>query len=150
MPHAPLSSVPQMLLRVASSINEDTTLPLRVPILTVGFLRRLGRQCDHSTKPLGRFLLLVTCSRLVDEIIRILLPREIQKLRAELERLQMAKEEAVVNQEWQQAVALRDQSHLLKDRLRQMGQVNAIDVQPEHVVQAIGRLGFNEVIDLTR
>jgi hypothetical protein len=149
MQHAPLLSVPRMLLRVASSINEDTTLPLRVPDLTISFLRRLCSQCDHSTKPLGRFLLLVPCSRLVDEIIRILLPKELQDLRAELERLQVTKEEAVANQEWQRAAALRDQADLLKDRLRQMGQVNAIDVQPDHVVQAIANLGFNEAIDLT-
>jgi hypothetical protein len=138
-----------MLLQVASSISEDTTLPLRVPDLTISFLRRLGSQCDHSTKPLGRFLLLVRCSRLVDEIIRILLPKEFQDLRAELERLQMTKEEAVANQEWQRAVALRDQTDLLRDQLRQMGQLNALDVQPEHVVQAIANLGFNEAIDLT-
>jgi len=139
-----------MLLRVASSINEDTTLPLRVPVLTISFLRRLGSQCDHSTKPLGRFLLLVPCSRLVDEISRILLPREFQELRAELERLQVLKEEAVANQEWQRAGALRDQTDALKDRLRQLGEGNAIDVQPNHVLQAIGNLGFNEAIDLTR
>jgi hypothetical protein len=138
-----------MLLRVASSINEDTTLPLRVSVLTVSFLQRLSRQCDHSTKPLGRFLLLIPCSRMVDEIIRIVLPGEFQELRAESERLQVLKEEAVANQEWQRAAALRDQTDSLKSRLRQIGQGNAIDVQPEHVLQAIANLGFNDALDLT-
>jgi hypothetical protein len=149
MRHAPLSSVPQKLLRVASTINEDATLPLRVPVLTISFLRRLSSLCDHSAKPLGRFLLQVRCSHLVDEIIRILLPREFQELRAELERLQVKKEESVANQEWPRAIALRDQTDLLKNRLCQMGQANAIDVQPDHIVQAIANLGFNEAIDLT-
>jgi hypothetical protein len=146
MQHAPLFSVPRMLLRVASSINEDTTLPLRVPVLTISFLRRLGSQCDHSTKPLGRFLLLVPCSRLVDELARILLPGEFQELRAELKRLQVLKEDAIANEEWQQAVALRDQTDSLKDRLFQ---VEEIEVQPDHIVQAISNLGFNDAIDLT-
>jgi hypothetical protein len=137
-----------MLLRLASSLNDDATLPLRVTVATSEFLHRLGRQCDHSTKPLGRFLLLVSRSRLSDEIVRILLPREFQELHAELERLQIAKEVAVANQEWDRAVALRDQGVVLKDRLRQLGPDTAIEVQPEHVLQAIANLGFNEAVDL--
>src|SRR4051812_33047138 len=115
--HVPLHSVPRMLLRVASSINEDATFPLRVPIATISFLHSLGSQCNHSAKPLGRFLLLISCSRLSEEIFRILLPHEIQELRAELERLRIAKESAVANQEWHLAITLRDQQASLKDRL---------------------------------
>jgi UvrB/uvrC motif. len=138
-----------MLLQVASSINEDTTQPLRVPVLTIRFLHLLGRQCDHSTKPLGRFLLLIPHSRLVDEIGRLLLPSEFWESRAERERLQRLKEEAVANQEWERAAAIRDQGYSLLDRLRQMSEGNTIDVQPDHILQAIANLGFDGEIDLT-
>ena len=147
--HAPLYSVPPKLLRAASLIIEDSTLPLRVPIATNDFLHRLGRQCDHSTKPLGRFLLLVSSSRLSEEIIRILLPREFQELRTETQRLQLEKQDAFANQEWHRAATLRDQTDLLKDQLRQMGRDVVIEVQPDHVLQAIANLGFNETIDLS-
>ena len=87
-------------------------------------------------------------SHLVEEIIRILLPKELQEVRAEIERLQVLKENAVANQEWEQAVALRDEADALKKRLHLMGQDNAIHVQSDHVVQAIVNLGFNETINL--
>lgn len=147
--HAGLHFVPQMLLQVASSINKDTMLPLHVPVATIYFLRRLGSRCDHSTKPLGRFLLLVPSSGLVDEIIRILLPEEFHELRAELKHLQLTKEQAIANQQRQRARILRDQTNELKDRLQRMGQGDTIDVQPGHVLQAIANLGFNDAIDLT-
>ncbi len=149
MQDVPLPTVPRMLLRVASAINEDATLPLHVPARTVNFLHQLGSHCDYSTKPLGWFLLLVRWSSLVDELVSILLPKEFRELRAELERLQLSKEDAVANQEWQRAITLRDQSHLLKDRLLRLGQGKATEVQPEHVVQAIANLGYKEAIDLT-
>jgi len=37
---------------------------------------------------------------LVDEIIRILLPKEIQELRAEIDRLQVLMEETIAHEEW--------------------------------------------------
>lgn len=148
MQHASLSSVPRMLLRVASSINDDAFIPLRVPAPTIAFLHRLGKQCDHSTKPLGRFLLLVPCSQLVNQIIRSMLPGEFQELRAELECLHQAKEDAVAKQEWKQAAVLRDQMDSLKDRLRQMCQDVVIDIQPDHVLGAISNLGFDQTVEL--
>src|SRR5271168_5412290 len=84
MQGAPLTSVLRMLLRVATSINEDPCLPVRVPDSTIAFLHRLGEHCDHSTKPLGRFLALFSRSQLGDEIIRSLLPAEFRGLREEL------------------------------------------------------------------
>jgi hypothetical protein len=138
-----------MLLRVASSINGDSSSPLRVPTPTIDFLRRLGEQCDHSTKPLGRFLLGVPTARLTAEIVRGLLPKDFHELRSELEELERAKEGAVAQGEWQQAAGLRDQSDALKARLREMYQGVVVDVHPEHILQALANLGFDQAIDLT-
>src|SRR5579872_4061627 len=110
MQHAPLYSVPRMLLQVASSINDDTSLPLRVPDSTINFLHELGKQCNHSTKPLGRFLLTVRCSQLADQVIRLVLPEEFFKLRMELQDVQCTKEEAVAQYDWKRAAALRDRA----------------------------------------
>ncbi|MEX0710842.1 MAG: hypothetical protein WD278_00745 [Pirellulales bacterium] len=141
MQHALLPSVPKKLLGIASSINNDASIPLRVPEATTGFLHRLGKQCDHSTKPLGRFLLLVPTSQLVDQIIHTVLPADFNAIRDELERLQYEKEHAVANQDWEHAVVLRDRADPLKDRLRQLCR-DALEVKPDHVLLAIRNLGF--------
>ncbi len=150
MKHAWLRSVPAMLIEAASAINDDDLLPLRVPASTFAFLYRLGKQCDHSTKPLARFLLRVHRSQLVEEIIRGLLPAEhssaLGALRAELEPLQREKEEAVANQDWEHARAVRDKTEPLKDRIRQKCKEAFIPVQPDDRLQAISRLGFDQPI----
>jgi hypothetical protein len=145
--HVPLPSVPKMLLRVASSINDDELVPLHVPPATFLFLHRLGRQCDDSAKPLGRFLVSIHSRQLAEEIVRNVLPPEYSTLRDELDRCQHEKEIAVANQEWERAAALRDETDSLKDRLRQRAH-DIIDVQPDHVLEAISKLGFNQPIVL--
>ncbi len=134
-----------MLLQCAASINDDPLIPLRVAPPTLAFLQRLGEQCDDSTKPLGRFLLLVRPAQLVDEILGRLLPAELKRILAEIEELECQKEKAVADQEWDQAMVLRDQQRLLKDRLPQVGQ-NVIDVQPDDVLQAIYSLRYDQPI----
>jgi hypothetical protein len=148
MQHATLSTPPRTLLRVASSINDDALLPLRVPAPTIAFLHLLGKQCEHSTKPLGSFLLRVQSSQLADEIIRIVSPAELQTLRAEIKCLERAQEKVAADQEWNQAADLRDQVRPLKDRLRLKCQNVVIDVQPDHILRAIASLGFDQLMDL--
>ncbi len=139
----PLPSVPKMLLRAASKIQDDDLLQLQVPASMFLFLHQLGKQCDHSTKPLGRFLTSISSEQLADEITRDLLPAEFKYARNELERLQYAREVAIVNQDWEHAVALRDQAVLLKDRVRQACP-DAIEIRPENILQAVARLGYDQ------
>ena len=117
MGHAPLPSVPKMLLRFASLINDDASIPLHLPPETIIFLHRLGTECDHSIKPLGRFLLLMRASDLVDEVVRILMPAEFCDLRNELERAQRQMEGAVASEEWERALALKARKDAIKDQL---------------------------------
>jgi hypothetical protein len=141
----PLPFVPKMLLECASSINSDPLIPLHVPPATVAFLHHLGNQCDHSTKPLGRFLAPVSRSQLAEAIIKVALPSEVTAMRAEAERLQRKKEEAIACQEWESARALRDKQYLLEAQLRELAK-NTIDVQPCHITKALSDLGFDKPI----
>jgi len=77
--------------------------------------------------------------------LRILLPAEYNAIRVELERQQREKEDAVANQEWERAVELRDETDALKAKLRQAPQ-ETIDLQPNHILQALANLGFDEPI----
>ncbi|MFL5242361.1 MAG: hypothetical protein ACJ8FY_09660 [Gemmataceae bacterium] len=134
-----------MLLKCAASINDEPLIPLRVAPPTLAFLQRLGEKCDDSTKPLSRFLLLVRPAQLVNEILGRLLPAELKRILAEIEKVKLQKEKAVADQEWDLAIVLRDQQRLLKDRLAEVGQ-NVVDVQPEEVLQAIYSLGYDQPI----
>ena len=122
-------------------------LRLQVPAPLFLFLHCLARHCDRSAKPLGKFLARISASQLADEIVRDLLPAEFSEVRSELERLQAEKEAAVANAEFQHAAALRDQTDLLKRRVQQACP-NAIDIQPDHFVQAIARLGYDQPITI--
>jgi hypothetical protein len=73
------------------------------------------------------------------------LPAELKRILADIEQLECQKEKAVADQEWDQAMVLRDQQRLLKDRLPQVGQ-NVIDIQPDDVLQAIYSLGYDQPI----
>ena len=99
----PLPSVLKMLLRAASRIQDYDLLRLQVPVPTFLFLHRLAKQCDHSAKPLGRFLALISASQLAEEVIRSLLPAEYEDIRAKMERLQCEKEVAIGHQDWEHA-----------------------------------------------
>src|SRR5258708_23835886 len=82
---------------------------------------------------------------MVDEILSRLLPAELKRILAEIDELESQKEKAVADQEWDQAMVLRDQQRLLKDRLPQVGQ-NVIDVQPDDVLPAIYSLRYDQPI----
>ena len=81
MEYEPLPSVAKMLLRAASRLQDNELLPLQVPAPTIGFLYRLAKQCDHSAKPLGRFLALISASQLAEEIVRVLVCDEFKDVR---------------------------------------------------------------------
>jgi hypothetical protein len=145
MSHVPLPSVPEKLLRCASSIHEDAFIPASVPVETFAFLHKLGTRCDHSEKPLGRFLLLVRASQLKDAVLQIVLPSGYHKLREELEGRQREKEEAVANEEYARARELRDATDAIKSRMSQFP-TSITEIKPDHVLQAIANLGFDEPI----
>lgn len=134
-----------MLLRFASLINDDTSIPLHLPPETIVFLHRLGTQCDHSIKPLGRFLLLVRASDLVDAVVRILMPAEFCDLRNELGRTQREKEGAVASEEWERARALKAKTDAINDQLLRFRAENR-EVQPAHVLKALENLGYDQPI----
>ncbi len=88
MEHVPLPSVPKRLLQAASAIQEDPTIPATVPAETFAFLHRLGTHGDHSSKPLGQFLLTTLPSQFTDSLLRVILPNDYHELRDELEERQ--------------------------------------------------------------
>lgn len=143
----PMPWVLEFLLQWASAIDSDELLPLRVPAATMDFLHRLGKQCDNWKKPLARFLTPGQRSQFVDEIVRILLPAEFATLRNELQRIQLEKEEAVANEQFDHARTLRVQQDLLKLRLRNLCS-DDLDVNPADFVLAIRNMGFDQAIDV--
>ena len=145
MEELPLRSLLKMLLQAASTIQDCDLARLHVPVATFLFLHRLARHCDHSAKPLGEFLALISASQLADEIIRGFLPAEFDDVRTELERLQGEKEAAIANQDWERARTLLDHAGSLKERVREAGP-DAIEIQPDHILQAIARLGYDQPI----
>ncbi|HUE69459.1 MAG TPA: hypothetical protein VMP01_01110 [Pirellulaceae bacterium] len=147
MADVPLHYGPKKLLNAASRLNDDPLTPLHVPPLTIAFLHKLGRHCDHSSKPLGRFLLRIGLQQLIDQIARALLPPKYWELDTEIDRLNQKKELACIEQDWARACQARDQANALKDRLRQMAE-NVIDVQPDHFVRALSDLGFDQPLPI--
>ena len=134
-----------MLLRFASSINQDDLIPLYVPETTIAFLRRLGQQCDHSSKPLGRFLLGIRSTQLADAVIAIVLPQEFNDLRVKIDHVQREKENAVASMQWESAKELKRQGNLLKDLIHERWP-KSTELEPAHITRAISHLGFQDPI----
>ncbi len=88
----------------------------------------------------------MTSSQLVEEIERILLPKEFNEIRAALERIQEKKIEAVIKRDWQSALAYRDLCNSIKQGFDECLRICAAEVKPYHILQAIANLGFSEPI----
>jgi len=145
MGHAPLPSVPKTLLRFASLVNDDASIPSHLPSETTDFLHRLGTECDHSVKPLGRFLLLMRASDLVDEVMRILTPAKFCELRKELERTRCEMEGAVASEAWERVPALKAKTDGVREQLLRFRPENR-EVRPAHVLKVLENLGYDQPI----
>ncbi len=145
MQHTRLHSTQRMLFRCAHSLHEDALIPASFPVETFQFLHRLRRQCDHSSKPLGRFLLLISQTQFEDAILRVVLSSDYNELRNELEERQREKVDAAANEDFDLAITLRDATDAIKLRLSRFA-TSTIEIQPDHVLQAIADLGFDESI----
>ena len=140
----PLTSVTKKLLEAASIVQNYDLLRLQVSAPLFLFLHRLARQCDHSAKQLGRFLALISATELAEEITRDLSPAEFKEFRTQIDRLRREQGVAIDKKDWKQAAAMSHQVASLKERVRQA--YPAIDIQADHFLQAIARLGYDQPI----
>ncbi len=143
----PLSLIPTMLLDCATSLNNDDSMPVRVPATTFAFLHQLGQECDNIEKPLARFLDRVTKSQLTESILVSVLPHEYRAIRDELDRIQLEMEECVANHDFEGAATFLKQQKVLKQKLIE-STGGPVAVETDHIRQALADLGYDRAISV--
>lgn len=128
-------------LDIAERVNKDSCIPASVPVGTIAFLHHLNNTCGGSDHPLYRFLV-SECVRdsFVDQVVAsVVLPDAVGMLQ-EIDSIQQSIENAVAAQDFPLAKKLLDQRRSLEVQLREQRQV---EISPEHIIDAIRRLGYD-------
>ncbi len=134
-----------MLIDCASSLNDDDSLPVRVPAPTFAYLHWLAQECTNRDKPLARFLHNLLPSALADAILRAVLPQDCHKIRAELDRLQHEKEQCVQKRDFDSAAASLKRQNVLRGELLELVGEPVI-IEPEHIRKALAQLGYDQPV----
>ncbi len=145
MRHSPLPTIPNVLFGCITSLHDDDLLPVTVPAPTREFVHRLAKQCDHSSKPLAKFLVGITASQLTDSVLRIVAGQQYHSICREYELLGQPLSDAVAECEWGRCVSIRTEREKLKSQLRQLSQ-DPWELRPGDIVRALAKLGFDGYI----
>ncbi|NUQ64480.1 MAG: hypothetical protein HUU20_18600 [Pirellulales bacterium] len=129
------------LLRAVTSIHEDRFVSVRFPVLSIAWLHRVNRICNRRGHPLHWFLMGIIDGDLVETVLHVVLPPAATSIRDRLHQLWDEQREASGNHEFLRAAALRDEIVSLREELRNLCP-EPIEIQPEHVMEAIRRLGY--------
>jgi hypothetical protein len=136
-----------LLLDGAARIHRDPLTPLNIPASTFAFLHRLAPLCDGPSKPLAQSLVSLPYSAVEEELIRMLVPKNVQELRNIHERFQLDKELAISEQDFDRARLLLDAQDGVKLQIERLYETFP-DVEPRHVVDALRNLGFEGSLDV--
>ncbi len=129
------------LLRAVTRIHHDRFVCVRFAVLTIAWLHRLNRVANHRGHPLHWFLFGIIDQDLIDTLLDAVMPAEAFSIRERLQRLWDEQTKATRDQEYLQAAALRDEIIELREELHRLCP-QAIEIQPEHVMEAFRRLGY--------
>ena len=141
------------MLRSLRGLESFSRIPVAVPSETTEFVRSLLPLCDTTDKPLFVFVLRLQHGDLKDEILKAAVPPEhfqlLLGLRDEHERLAIAKETAVANEDFELGADCLDKQYGILQKISDLVP-EPINITPFHLTAALKSLGFDGDLQVTK
>ena len=132
------------ILEAVTWLHESDSVPVYVSAATFGQVHQLSER--QAEKGSGLSLALMECD-LQLELMKAVFPSDVMDpdvmdQRAQQEALIRQKEDAIANQQFEEAVAIRDHQIALMSSMNQSGE--SVELEFRHIASVLTKLGFDE------